>query len=43
MTERDRLVATYTTIGMACVGLDWLEARRIAKEIVAERLDAGSD
>ncbi len=36
-TDTRREAAHYTTLGMACVGLSWFEARRIAKEIVAEK------
>lgn len=37
LTERQREIAHYTTLGMACVGLPWREARRIATEIVDEK------
>lgn len=36
MSEIDREMADYVTIGLV-IGLDWSEARRIAREIVAEK------
>ncbi len=39
LTEFDREVADYVTVGLV-IGLPWEEARRIARQIVAEKRGA---